>query len=65
MTRTKLQRALMFIVEKIMPKNWKRNQRSHTPLLSLFLPCSTVYNKGIFSVFHCPNKVNNITVNKN
>ena len=57
MTRTKLLLALKFTAEKIMPKNWEKNQRSHASLLSLFLPCSTVYNQGKFSMFHCPNKV--------
>ena len=56
MTRTKFLLALKFTAEKIMPKNWKKNKRSHASLLFLFLPCSTVYNQGIISMFHCPNK---------
>ena len=35
-----------FKAEKIVPKNWKRNQRSYTSLLSLILPCSVVNNQG-------------------
>ena len=46
MTRTKFLWALKFSAEKIVPKNWKRNQRSHTSLVSLILPCSVVNNQG-------------------
>ena len=34
----------------------KKNQRPYASLLSLFLPCSTMYNQDIFSVFHCSYK---------
>ena len=47
MTRTKFLWALKFSAEKIMPKILKRNQESHASLLSLFLPCSAVYNQSI------------------
>ena len=53
--------ALKFSAEKIMPKNWKRNQSSHISLLSLFFPCSTVYNHHIFSAFHCLKKYDEMT----
>ena len=46
MTRTKFLWALKFSAEKIVPKNWKRNKRSNTSLLSLILPCSVVNNQG-------------------
>ena len=46
MTRTKFLWALKLSAEKIVPKNWKRNQRSHTSLVSLILPCSVVNNQG-------------------
>ena len=57
MTRKKFLRALKFTAEKSCLKIGGKNQRPHASLLSLFLPCSTVYNQGILSMFHCPNKV--------
>ena len=50
MTRTKFLLAL------------KITQITSVPISALFY---SVYTKGIFSMFHCPNKVNNIIINKN
>ena len=55
MTRTKFLWALKSTAEKIMPKNWKKKSDitciTSFPILALF------YNVGVFSMFHCPNKV--------
>ena len=52
--------GLLSSLPKFMPKNWKRNWRTCTSLLSEFLACSTVYNQGILWVLHCPYMVSSV-----
>ena len=45
------------LLKKILPKKWKRNQRLCGLFLLVLLHCYTVYCRGIFCTFLCPNMV--------